>query len=260
MVYVIKRAGTITELSSMLTSKKKRIKSVMILGGGKIGFKLARILESYKKNSLRIKIVEKSSEKCRVLSEYLNKTLVLNGDAADINFLKDEDIENTDMLVSVTGSDELNILTSILGKKLGVSNTIVEINKPDYEVLMQPLGIDSFISPRLLVAGRLSKLFRRSSIISETFLKDGRAEIIELIVSKDSPLIHQQLKKLRLSAKGIIVGGILRQEKAIIPRGDDRILPGDHLIVFTQPQHVKLVERLLCSDKPVVSYKGMVSS
>jgi trk system potassium uptake protein TrkA len=94
MVYVIKRAGTITELSSMLTSKKKRIKSVMILGGGKIGFKLARILESYKKNSLRIKIVEKSSEKCRVLSEYLNKTLVLNGDAADINFLKDEDIEN----------------------------------------------------------------------------------------------------------------------------------------------------------------------
>ncbi|HHX24675.1 MAG TPA: Trk system potassium transporter TrkA, partial [Thermoanaerobacterales bacterium] len=198
-------------------------------------------------------------EKCRILSEYLNKTLVLNGDAADINFLKDENIENTDMLVSVTGTDELNILTSILGKKLGVSKTIVEVNKPDYEVLMQTLEIDSFITPRLLVAGRLSKLFRKSSIISETFLKDGRAEIIELKVSQDSPLIHQQLKNLRLSAKGIIVGGILRREKAIIPRGDDHILPGDHLIVFTQPQHVKLVERLLCSDKPVVSYKEMGS-
>ena len=259
MVYVIKRAGTITEFSSMLTSEKKRIKSVMILGGGKIGFKLARILEGNKKNGLSIKLVENSAEKCRILSEYLNKTLVLNGDAADINFLKDENIENTDMLVSVTGTDELNILTSILGKKLGVSKTIVEVNKPDYEVLMQTLEIDSFITPRLLVAGRLSKLFRKSSIISETFLKDGRAEIIELKVSQDSPLIHQQLKNLRLSAKGIIVGGILRREKAIIPRGDDHILPGDHLIVFTQPQHVKLAERLLCSDKPVVSYKEMGS-
>ncbi|NLZ52430.1 MAG: Trk system potassium transporter TrkA [Thermoanaerobacteraceae bacterium] len=260
IIYVIKKTGTITELSSMLRSKKKRVKNVMILGGGKIGFKLAKILERYKKNAITIKLIEKSPEKCRFLSENLNKTLVLNGDAADINFLKDENIENMDILVSVTGSDELNILTSILGKKLGASKVIVEVNKPDYEVLMQTLEIDSYFSPRLIVAGRLSRLFRTSSIISQTFIKDGRAEIIELIVSKDSPFIHQELKALRLSAKGIIVGGILRNKKAIIPRGNDIILPQDHLIVFTRPQNIKQIERLFCDSESAKRYGRMISN
>jgi len=254
VIYVIKRTGVLTELSSMLRSVKKRVKSVMILGGGKIGFKLAKILEGYKKSAMTIKLIEKSSEKCRFLSENLNKTLVLNGDAADINFLKDENIENVDVLVSVTNSDELNILTAILGKKLGVSKVIVEINKPNYEVLMQTLEIDSFVSPRLLVAGRLAKLFRKSSVISETFLKDGSAEIVELIVSKDSPLINKQLKELRLSAKGIIVGGIIRNRKAIIPRGNDVILPQDRLLVFTQSQNLKQVEKLFCDSEYAERY------
>jgi len=254
VIYVIKRTGVLTEFSSMLRSVKKRVKSVMILGGGKIGFKLAKILEGYKKSAMTIKLIEKSSEKCRFLSENLNKTLVLNGDAADINFLKDENIENVDVLVSVTNSDELNILTAILGKKLGVSKVIVEINKPNYEVLMQTLEIDSFVSPRLLVAGRLAKLFRKSSVISETFLKDGSAEIVELIVSKDSPLINKQLKELRLSAKGIIVGGIIRNRKAIIPRGNDVILPQDRLLVFTQSQNLKQVEKLFCDSEYAERY------
>lgn len=159
-----------------------------------------------------------------------------------------------DVLVSVTNSDELNILTAILGKKLGVSKVIVEINKPNYEVLMQTLEIDSFVSPRLLVAGRLAKLFRKSSVISETFLKDGSAEIVELIVSKDSPLINKQLKELRLSAKGIIVGGIIRNRKAIIPRGNDVILPQDRLLVFTQSQNLKQVEKLFCDSEYAERY------
>lgn len=256
-VYVIKKTGTLTEFSSMVRSEKKRVKNVMILGGGKIGFKLAKILEGYKKNSMTIKLVEKSAQKCHILSDHLNKTLVLNADVADINFLKDENIESVDVLVSVTGSDELNILTSILGKKLGTSKTIVEINKPDYEILMQTLGIDSYISPRLLVAGRLSQLFRKSSIISETFLKDGRAEIIELAAADDSPLINQQLKALRLSAQGIIIGAILRNGKAVIPRGNDVILPKDRLIIFTQSENVKQVERLFCAFGTAKKHQGI---
>jgi len=254
VVYAIKKTGVLTELSSMLRSKKNRANSVMILGGGKVGFKLAKILEGYKKSSMTIKLVEKSPEKCRFLSEHLHKTLVLNGDAADINFLKDENIENVDVLVSVTGSDELNILTAILGKKLGASKVIVEINKPNYEPLMHTLEIDSFISPRLLVAGRLAKFFRKSSVISETFLKDGRTEIIELIVSKASPLINKQLKDLRLSAKGIIVGGIIRNGHVIIPRGNDTILSQDRLLIFTQTQKINQVENLFCVSDSAKRY------
>ena len=94
-----------------------------------------------------------------------------------------------DVLVSVTGSDELNILTAVLGKKLGARKAITEINKLDYEVIMQPLEIDSFVSTRLLVAGKLARLFRNSNILSETFLKDGKIEMIELIVQPESTLI-----------------------------------------------------------------------
>lgn len=259
MIYVVKKPGTLTEFGSMLRSEKKRAKNIMILGGGKLGFKLAQILEEYKKNSITIKLIEKSAEKCKVISEHLTKTLVLNGDAADINFLKDENIENVDILVSVTGSDELNILTAVLGKKLGARKAITEISKLDYEVIMQPLEIDSYISTQLLAASKLARLFRKSNILSETILKDEKAEMLELIVSPDSPLINKPLKVLRLSAKGIIIGGIIRKGKAIIPRGNDVVLPEDHLIIFTDPSRIKQVEQFFCSEDHLNTRGAVIS-
>lgn len=243
IIYVIKKAGTLTDIASMASSKKKRARSVMIIGGGKIGFRLAKILENHQKNGVMIKLVEKSPEKCRIASENLNKTLVLNGDATDINFLKDENIEANDIVVTVTGSDELNILTAMLAKKLGATKAITEITKPGYEVVLQTLEIDSYVSPRLLTVSRLARLFRKSNIISETFLKDGQAEMLEVIVSYKSSFINTKLSELRLLDQGIIIGGILREGKAIIPKGDDVILPNDRLIIFTNPQNVKKVEQ-----------------
>jgi len=254
IIYVVKRPGTLTEFGSMVRSVKKRVKNVMILGGGKIGLKVAQILESYRKNNVTIKLIEKSQQKCKMISDHLTKTLVLNGDAADINFLKDENINNVDVLVSVTGSDELNILSAVLGKKLGASKVITEINKLDYEVIMQPLEIDSYVSTKLLVVGKLARLFRKSHILSETLLKDGKAEMLELVVYPESTLINRPLKVLRLSSKGIIIGGILRKGKAIIPKGNDIILPEDHLIIFTDPEKVTQVERLFCGN----DYRGAV--
>lgn len=244
VIYVIKKAGTLTHIASMASGKKKRARSVMIIGGGKIGFRLAKILENHEKNGMSIKLVERSPERCKIISEYLNKTLVLNGDATDINFLRDENIETSDIVVTVTGSDELNILTAILAKKLGATKAITGITKPGYEVVLQALEIDSYVSPRLLTVSKLAKLFRKSNIISETFLKDGKAEMLEVIVPSKSSLLDIPLSRLRLLDKGIIIGGILRGGKAIIPKGKDVILAGDRLIVFTNPQNVKEVEHL----------------
>lgn len=244
VIYVIKKTGILTDIASMASNKKKRARSVMIIGGGKIGFRLAKILENHEKSGILIKLVEKSPERCKIISENLNKTLVLNGDATDISFLKDENIEASDIVVTVTGSDELNILTAILAKKLGATKAITEITKPGYEVVLQTLEIDSYVSPRLLTVGRLARLFRKSNIISETFLKDGKAEMLEVIISQKSSFLDTPLSKLRLLDKGIIIGGILRGKTAIIPKGRDKILPKDRLIVFTNPQNVKKVERL----------------
>jgi trk system potassium uptake protein TrkA len=110
----------------------------------------------------------------------------------------------------------------------------------------QALEIDSFVSPRLLVASKLAKLFRRSNVVSVTILREGKAEMLELIASEGSPAINNNLKDLKLP-KGIIIGGILRNQKSIIPKGNDVILPGDHVIVFTYPELVSDVERLFAS-------------
>lgn len=182
-IYVVTISGTLSEIGSMVKGDKKRVRNVMILGGGKVGFRLAQILEGYRRDGLAIKLVEKSAEKCRIISDHLDKTLVLNGDAADLNLLKEENLENTDVLVSLTDSDEMNIITGLLGKKLGVGKTIAEVNNPDYEVIMHTLGIDVYVSSRSLVASSLSRLFRKSNILSETVLKDGKAEMLELVVS-----------------------------------------------------------------------------
>lgn len=248
IIYVIKKSAAFVEIGSMARNDKKRVKSVMILGGGKVGLNLARILENNKRNGISIKIVEKSAERCRLLSDQLTKTLVLHGDAADINFLQQEDIQHVDVVVSVTGKDELNIITSLLAKKLGVCKTITEINRYDYELILQTLEIDSYVSSRLLVAGKLARLFRKSNVISETILKDGKAEMIELIVSSNARLINRPLKELRLSSKGLIVGGILRGGKAIIPRGDDVLVPDDRLIIFTTHQKAALLDKFFGSS------------
>lgn len=248
-IFVVKKPGTLSEIGSMVRSDKKKARSVMILGGGKVAFRLAKTLEGYGRGGHTVKLVEKSAEKCRILSEHLDKTLILNGDATDINFLKDENIENTDMMVALTGSDEMNIITCLLAKKLGVGKTIAEVNNPDYEVITETLGIDSYVSSRLLVAGSMMKLFRRPNILSETVLKDGKAEMSEIIVSPKAPVINKKLTDIKLSSKGIIIGGIIRGEKAIIPKGNDTVLPGDHLIIFTKGDKNAQVEKLFSENK-----------
>jgi trk system potassium uptake protein TrkA len=244
-IYVVGKTGILSEIGWMARSRVKRAKNIMILGGGKIGFAIAKILDETNSN-ISVKLIEKSENRCYELSESLSKTLVINGNATDLTLLKEENLENIDVLVSVTGNDEVNILTSLLAKKLGVKKNIIEISKPDYEFVTQALEIDSFVSPRLLVASKLAKLFRRSNVVSVTILREGKAEMLELIASEGSPAINNNLKDLKLP-KGIIIGGILRNQKSIIPKGNDVILPGDHVIVFTYPELVSDVERLFAS-------------
>ena len=246
-IYVVGKTGFMSELSWLVRTKNKRAKSVMILGGGKHGLMLGKMLEK-NKNGMSLKLVEKSEQRCQELSEALCKTLILNGDARDLTFLKEQNMEHIDILVSLTGSDEINILTAALAKELGVKKTIIEISRPDYEFATRALKIDSFISPRHLVASQLAKIFRKRNVVSETILREGKAEVLELMVPAESVVTNKNLINLKLP-KGIIIGGIVRRGRVIIPKGEDKILPGDRVIVFTDSELVPEVELLFSDEK-----------
>jgi trk system potassium uptake protein TrkA len=258
-IYVVGKTGALSEIGWMVRSKVKRYRNIMILGGGRIGLKVAKIIEEFKGNGMSVKLIEKCEDRCQEISEALSRTLVLCGDGTDLTFLKEEELEKIDVLVSVTGNDEVNILSAILAKKLGVKKTIIEVSKPDYESVLQALDIDSYVSSRTLVANKLAKLFRKPSVVSVTILKEGKAEMLELIAQEDSPIINQPLVELNLP-KGVIIGGIVRNGKAIIPRGGEKIIPMDHVIVFTSPELVEQVEQMFSVVEPYKRFEGVIAN
>ena len=258
-IYVVGKTGVLSEIGWMVRSKGKRYKDVMILGGGRIGLKVAKIIEEFKGSNMFVKLIEKCEDRCIEISKELSRTLILCGDGTDLSFLKEEELGKTDVLVSVTGNDEINILSALLAKKLGVKKTIVEVSKPDYEFILQALEIDSHVSARTLVASKLAKLFRSSNVISVTILREGKAEMLELIALEGAPISNRSIMDLRLP-KGVVIGGILINKNKIIPRGSEKILPFDHVIVFTSPDLVSKVEQLFAVEEPPQRFEGVIAN
>jgi trk system potassium uptake protein TrkA len=184
---------------------------------------------------MEIKLIDSNLEKCKEAADLFPGTMVLHGDGTDLNFLRQEEIESIDAFIAVSGNDEVNILSALLAKKLGVKKTVVEINRPDYAVLVETLDIDTAIRPRLLTAGRILKLVRKGLIESVMILGEDQAEVIEITVAENAPVQGKTLQQLKLP-NGILVGAILRGDKAIIPRGSDHIASGDKVVIFCLPE------------------------
>jgi trk system potassium uptake protein TrkA len=193
------------------------------------------MLSKYRRIGVEIKLIDRNLERCKEASEIFPGALVLHGSGTDLDFLRQENIDATDVFIAVSGNDEVNILSALLAKKLGVKKTIVEINRPDYAMLVETLDIDTTIRPRLLTASRILKLVRKGSIVSVTILGEDQAEIIEINVGKDAPAQGKTLQELDIP-NGVLVGSIVRGKKAIIPRGSDQIKAGDRIVLFCLPE------------------------
>ncbi len=223
-----------------LGASVKPAKKIMIVGGGRVGFHIASIMEA----KADVKIIERDTERCKLLSKNLKNTIVLNGDGSDENLLTEENIEDMDVFVSVSNNEELNIMTSLLAKRLSRTKTITIVNKTDYLSLAGGLGLQSVLSPRIITASSIMKYVRRGEIISMTTIADGGAEVLEARIGAGSPLVGKALKDSRLP-KNSLVGTIVRGEGIIIPTGEDVIQEGDKLIFFTLKDAVKKLEKLL---------------
>jgi len=240
LIFVMAKTEEMISVEEFLGKKRKKVKEVAILGGGNLGYQLARLLERREYN---IKLIEKDIKRCQLLSEKLDKTQIINGDGTDLNLLESEDIASADIFAVMTGDDKANILMSLLAKHLGIPRTVSQLRRSDYIPLVEKLGIDIAVSPRILTAGAIMKYIRRGKILSVTFLEGDRAEVLELIAPSRGKIINTPLKNLKLP-RGMIVGAICRGDEVIVPGGDDYIGPGDLVIVFALPHAIHQVENI----------------
>ncbi len=214
-----------------LNSKKNHYpQTVVIAGGGRVGLQLAEFLENEGKKYI-VKLVDVDKDRCEEISTYLSRTLVLQGDVTDIAFLKDEEIARANVFVAVTGDDEVNLLSTLLADHLGVKVTISEVIRPDYNIILNSIGIDRVVSPRLLTAAQIMKMIRKGDVISLTILKEDRVEVVELIVSEKASICNKKLEDVNLP-RGILVAAIVRGDQIIIPSGYHKIHAGDRIILF----------------------------
>jgi len=239
IIYIPVRAGEIQDIISILGIVRTPAKRIMILGGGKVGFNVA----SYMESKADIKIVEKNLDRCKYLSKNLKRSLILNADGTEQKVLIEENIGDMDAFVAVSNNDELNIMVSLLAKKLGAKKNIALVNKTEYIFLAHSLGLQAVLSPRLLTASTILRYVRKGDILSLTSIAEGRAEILEGRIGRTSPLINKTLDKAQTKAS--IIGAIIRGNDVIIPSGSDRFFENDKLIIFTLRESIKSVEKIL---------------
>ena len=219
---------------------QKQSKSVMILGGGRICYYLADMLSTI---GASVKIIDKNEEKCSELSDSLPKAIIINADGTQQDLLMEEGLRSVDAFVSLTGMDEQNILISIFASAQDVPKVITKVNKDELATMAEKLGLDTLISPKSIVSDVIIRYARAlydslgSSVEKLYKFMDGKVEALEYIISEDSKLINIPLKDLKIK-KGILIGGIMRDRKPIVPGGNDVILKGDHIVIFAANQKI----------------------
>jgi trk system potassium uptake protein TrkA len=222
-------------------SGSKRVRNVVIIGGGRIGYRLAKLLE---KKGMAPYLIETDADRCLWLSEHLHQTLVLNHDGTDLAFLQREKVHIAEVAVNVTSTEEKNLLGALLLKRLGVERVIVRVEESSHIQAFEMVGVDVAINPRKLIAEEIVRFTRQQGTAAVSMLEEERAEVLELEIPENSKVANRPLSD-KLFPAGTIVGAIVRGDEVISPRGDSELLANDHAIIFAEKDKVKAVEALV---------------
>lgn len=221
--------------------EEQEARRVLILGAGNVGRFLAQQIQ-LTHPSVKVKIIEYNADKAELAAEQLSEAVVLKGDAMDVDLLHEANIRETEAVVAVTNDDEVNILAALLAKREGATKAITLINNQTFGPLANSLGIDVTVDPRETTVSSILQHMRRGRIRGLRAVAGGRAEIIEGEALETSVLVGKPLREIRLPT-GIIVGGVLREDTVIVPKGDTIIERGDRVIIFAIASMVKKVEK-----------------
>ncbi|RMD74599.1 MAG: Trk system potassium transporter TrkA, partial [Bacteroidetes bacterium] len=219
--------------------KQVDVKRIMIVGGSGLGYETARLLEQ----DYQVTLVERDKDRCRLLSELLNDTLVIHGDASDIDLLREEGLEDMQVFIAVTANSETNIITSLMAKNYGVAKTIARVENKEYTYISQNIGVDTLINVKLIAANNIFRYVRKGRVEALTTLHGVEAEVIEFVVAKENRLTRKKLRDLHLPQKALI-GGVIRGEETFIPNGDFQLQVGDKVIVFAMPEAIPAIEKM----------------
>ena len=229
-IYFISSESDIGSIVDEFRDHEEQYSRIMIVGGGKVGFSLAKHLEK----SYNVKLIDSNTERCMTLSKELDKTIVLNGSATDETLLKRENISNIDIFCALTDDDETNVMSSLLAKKMGAKKTMIILNNPSYLGLV-PGFIDIYIAPYRLTVSSVLQDLRESDVAQDVILKvNTGAEAIEGIVHANeftSPLFGKPIKDIPLP-EGSAIAAIIRHGELIMPSSTVELTLNDHLVIF----------------------------
>ena len=235
---VISITGTRAELSSFMKQTgvyKQKIKNVMIVGGGRIAYYLAKLLSDTGRN---IKLIELKDERCRHMSDMLDDVTVIHGDGTDQDILEEQCIDGQDALIALTGIDEENIIVSMYAESKGVNKVITKVNRHSYSIL-NDIGLETVVSPQIVAGNLVTRYVRalhnsagNSQIQTLYKLVGGKVEAAEFIVPEDAGYLNIPFKELELMPN-LLIGCIIRNGKIIFPGGDDVMKANDSVIVVT---------------------------
>ncbi|MDC1444229.1 Trk system potassium transporter TrkA [Gammaproteobacteria bacterium] len=235
-VYFISSEANIGAIVDEFRVREDSYSRIMIVGGGKIGFSLAKDLEK----TYKVKLIDSNSERCSSLSKDLEKTIVLCGSATDENLLKSENIANIDLFCALTNDDETNVMSSLLAKKMGAKKTMIILNNPSYLGLV-PGFIDIYIAPYRLTVSSVLQDLRDGDVAQEVILKtDLGAEAIEGIVHANeytSSLFGKPIKEIPIP-EGCSIGAVIRNGNVIMPNSNVDLALNDHLIIFLSDKNM----------------------
>jgi trk system potassium uptake protein TrkA len=251
-IYAVGSVTGIFRFCAKLGMPVRKVRSVMVVGGGRIAYYLAQYLNDI---DAQVKIIEINRARCEVLAEQLSFAHVIHGDGTDDKVLYQENVEGMDGFVAVTGIDEENLMTAMLAKYAGAAKVIAKINRTVYAKMVSKLGLDNVINTKNITANYILRYVRglqnAAADAVETLypIAGGKAEAIEFIAGDNDKILDTPLKKLRL-LKGVLIAVIVRKGAVIIPHGNDVIRGGDRVVVFTRGRVLSSLDAAL-SDLPM---------
>jgi len=244
-VHLLVSADTVKLLLPFIHKQQFAMKNVIITGASRIGIRLAEALQE-KVN--RVVLIEPKEEVAEEAADRLKNVTVLKGDETDLDMLEEASIDRCDLFCSLSENDQRNMLVALLAKKHGAAKAAVLVHQPEYVSVMDSLGVEIVINPRLVTVGEILTYIRRGHVHSVTRLAREQAEILEMEASPDSPAVKAPIRNLKFP-KNAIIGALVRDGEMRIPTGETQIEPGEVVVVFALPDAIGQIEKLFTKRK-----------
>lgn len=262
ILYIVATEESFEVLYAKLGTQRMDLRRVVIVGGGKIGAMIAshllddrrktngvirRLMHAFTEERRRsVKLIDRDYARCKELSQQLPGALVINADVSDEGVFEEEHFTNSDLIVSVTGNQELNLVTAVYAKTLGIKRSIALVGKTNYTRIASQLGIDVPVSLKNSVVNTILKLIRKGSVRSVHSISEGSLEVMEISVDADSLAAGKRIREVRLP-QGALVVSVLRADRTIIPDGEYMLQGNDHIIIIARTEFIERIQAMFTS-------------